>query len=100
VPNENLATPSAGSLPTVASSRPSSTDSQPFPSVAAPTDADTDSPNRISAKISGGPNALTAQSAIAGVAIIMRMADMTPPSAEHDTAAPTALPARPCCAIG
>jgi hypothetical protein len=87
-------------VPTVAISSPRSTDNHPFHSVAAPTEAATVRPKKTSAKTSGGPNWRTAQAAMSGVATIMRIAEARPPSAEHETAAPTALPARPFCVMG
>ena len=92
--------PPTGSRPTTATIRPIRIDSQPFQKVLAPTDAATARPKNTSANISGGPKAEIAQSAIGAVAIIMMMVDTTPPSAEHMTAAPTALPAWPFCVIG
>src|SRR5699024_3300848 len=99
-PKLNRSTPPAGSVPTVASSNPSNTDAQPFHKDVAPTDAATLIPKTISANISLEENAPTAQSAITGVAEIMRTAEAMPPIAEHKTAAPTARPASPRWVIG
>ena len=79
----------------VAIIRPNSTDSHPFQSVFAPTEDATVKPKKTSAKISGGPKALIAHSAIGLVATIINSADASPPKAEHMTAAPTAFPAWP-----
>jgi dissimilatory sulfite reductase (desulfoviridin) alpha/beta subunit len=87
-------------VPTVANSKPRKTESQPFHRVRAPTEAETQRPKKMRAKTSGGPKACTAQSAIAGVAAIIKIAEPTPPSAEQETAAPIALPARPCWVMG
>ena len=84
----------------VAINRPAKTDSQPFQRDDAPIDAETASPKKIRAKISCGPNARTAQLAIAPVAPIIRQADATPPRAEQHTAAPIAFPACPFIVIG
>ena len=51
---------------------------------AAPTEAATERPKQMSAKISGGPKALIAHSAISGVADIIRIAQAVPPSAMLD----------------
>ena len=92
--------PPTGSVPTVAIRSPANTESQPFQSEEAPIDAETARPKKMSAKISCGPNALTAQLAIAPVAPIIRQAEATPPSAEQQTAAPIAFPAWPLSVIG
>ncbi len=57
-------------------------------------------PKNTSAKIFGGPKFEMAQSAIIGVANIITTAEHVPPIAEHITAAPMALPARPCWVMG
>ena len=54
----------------------------------------------MSVNNSGGPKARIAQLAIGAVAIIITRAEKAPPRAEQVTAAPIALPARPCCVIG
>ena len=74
---------------------PRRTESQPFQNVLAPTEEATVRPKNTSAKISGGPKALMAHSAMGFVASIISNADERPPSAEHITAAPTAFPAWP-----
>src|SRR3546814_6391732 len=86
--------PATGSRPTVASSSPSRTDSQPFYNDFAPTEDATAMPKRKRANISGGPKAVTAQRAMVGVAMIMRIAEASPPIAEHITAAPIAMTER------
>ena len=57
-------------------------------------------PKKTRAKISGGPKWLTAMSASRGVASIIRITEQVPPSAEQSTAAPIALPPRPCLVMG
>ena len=92
--------PPTGSSPTVAGTRPKSTDSQPFYSVCAPTDEATARPKNTYAKISGGPTADMAQLAMIAVALIISSAEQLPPNAKQSTVAPTALPASPFVSSG
>ena len=96
----NLGIPPTGSVPIVAMSKPAKTDSHPFHSVLAPMEAETANPKKISANISGGPNALIAHPAMAPVADIIKIADANPPIAEQLTAAPIALPLSPRRVMG
>ena len=84
----------------VAIIKPKSTDIQPFQMVLPPTDEATARPKNTNAKISGGPIFEIAHCASGSVAAIISNADAVPPTAEHNTAAPTALPARPFFVIG
>ncbi len=56
-------------------------------------------PNRMTAKYSAGPNA-SAIATTSGVATIMMMMPIDPPTKEAIVVRNRAMPARPCCAIG
>ena len=98
-PKANRMLPVNGSIPTNASVRPNSAAIRPLTSDLPIRPISSDKPTTTRAKYSGGPN-FRACEATSGPTRIRMASAIMPPMKEPIAATPSAVPARPCRAMG